>query len=591
MKRNSTLLFVSFLLAMINPLSVHADFSEPHWELGINDWGIVGKAVPPPSEMLDIDKEKLRSELKNTELYTAESMLQKSTWGGGCQGSAVSSILSAYGLIDYSLYTHENGTVPRGLTDIGYPYLSDTGMIEDVNVPRAAGSLIQYYHCLQCADVMRQESAWLRYSTTPKERVDMLIEKLENGKPVLVGTWTGDVKEGQVGHAVVAYGIEPCDVDRNDTHYDKYVLTYDPNFPRKCETHWSTEWLDLNASLYLNSETGDWCLQWLGGSYVNGYLDCIIDDVNLLNAHGLLEGTDPYVTDKPFLGVMTSNWIGQTHKLQTIAVQDGNVKVLGDASYMETPAFYPDYNENAILNYLIEDTNSGYRMLLDESQALETVMFYENSIAKAQAKRAKETTVTPNGYVAFKGEYAPYELEYCLNEGYYTGAWYQLSAQGNASDAALQLTDDGWVLTSDSLYHVHIKTKSKSQSEQYRLFSTDASSVLFSSTDADAVIASVDTNGDGIFETELSDISNQLGDIDGNGIVNALDAADILISAAKLGAGEETGLNELQTLIADVDDNGQINAADASQILIYAAEVGAGNYSESIYRFMDIMVS
>ena len=155
----------------------------------------------------------------------------------------------------------------------------------------------------------------------------------------------------------------------------------------------------------------------------------------------------------------------------------------------------------------------------------------------------------------------------------------------------MQLTDVGWVLTSDSLYHVHIKTKSKSQSEQYRLFSTDASSVLFSSTDADAVIASVDTNGDGIFETELSDISNQLGDIDGNGIVNALDAADILISAAKLGAGEETGLNELQTLIADVDDNGQINAADASQILIYAAEAGAGNYSESIYRFMDIMVS
>lgn len=76
--------------------------------------------------------------------------------------------------------------------------------------------------------------------------------------------------------------------------------------------------------------------------------------------------------------------------------------------------------------------------------------------------------------------------------------------------------------------------------------------------------------------------------MDGNGTVNALDAAEILIYAAKTGAGEEAVLNEMQTLMADVDGNGELNASDAALILIYAAEVGAGNFSDSIQRFIDI---
>ena len=181
-------------------------------------------------------------------------------------------------------------------------------------------------------------------------------------------------------------------------------------------------------------------MQWLGGSFAGGEIGGIIDDVNLLNTYGLLEGTEQYDSDKPFLGVMTSNWINQEeYKLQTITRQNGTFSVTGDATYLETSAFYPDNNANAALNYLTEDTASGYRMALAQPQELETVMFYENSIGKAWSERAQETDVMPDGYAAVKGETAPYLLEYCCNEGHYTGAWYQVTAQGSAADGGKRL--------------------------------------------------------------------------------------------------------------------------------------------------------
>ena len=79
-----------------------------------------------------------------------------------------------------------------------------------------------------------------------------------------------------------------------------------------------------------------------------------------------------------------------------------------------------------------------------------------------------------------------------------------------------------------------------------------------------------------------------LGDVDGNGIVNAIDASSILKAASEAGAGNATAaailssqnadnVNEEDILLfADVDNNAKVNATDASQILSYAAENGAG---------------
>ena len=66
------------------------------------------------------------------------------------------------------------------------------------------------------------------------------------------------------------------------------------------------------------------------------------------------------------------------------------------------------------------------------------------------------------------------------------------------------------------------------------------------------------------------------GELNGDGTINASDAAVILIAAAAIGAGQDSGLTEAQKTAADVNCDGICNASDAAIVLIYAAAVGAG---------------
>ncbi|MCR4645948.1 MAG: leucine-rich repeat protein, partial [Oscillospiraceae bacterium] len=66
------------------------------------------------------------------------------------------------------------------------------------------------------------------------------------------------------------------------------------------------------------------------------------------------------------------------------------------------------------------------------------------------------------------------------------------------------------------------------------------------------------------------------GELNGDGTVNASDAAVILIAAAAMGAGSGSGLTAAQLEAADVNKDGTVNASDAAIVLIYAAAAGAG---------------
>lgn len=81
---------------------------------------------------------------------------------------------------------------------------------------------------------------------------------------------------------------------------------------------------------------------------------------------------------------------------------------------------------------------------------------------------------------------------------------------------------------------------------------------------------------DGSFIRYVGSLAFLLGDLNGDTIVNASDAAQILIAAAVIGAGQDSGLTEAQKNAADVNHDSSINASDAAVILIYAAAIGAG---------------
>ena len=75
---------------------------------------------------------------------------------------------------------------------------------------------------------------------------------------------------------------------------------------------------------------------------------------------------------------------------------------------------------------------------------------------------------------------------------------------------------------------------------------------------------------------EAGAASGLIGDLNGDGKVDAGDATEILIASAKMGAGLDSGLTAQQMALADVNGDGEVNAGDASEVLQFAAAVGAG---------------
>ncbi|MDE7121342.1 MAG: hypothetical protein K2O42_04190 [Oscillospiraceae bacterium] len=73
-----------------------------------------------------------------------------------------------------------------------------------------------------------------------------------------------------------------------------------------------------------------------------------------------------------------------------------------------------------------------------------------------------------------------------------------------------------------------------------------------------------------------------LGDVDGDGKIDASDASAVLVHAANFGSGLGGTLTESQQKMADVDENGIVDSQDAAQIRSYAAAFGSGQHYEFI---------
>jgi hypothetical protein len=81
------------------------------------------------------------------------------------------------------------------------------------------------------------------------------------------------------------------------------------------------------------------------------------------------------------------------------------------------------------------------------------------------------------------------------------------------------------------------------------------------------------------------DFNESLGDVDGSGTVDALDASVVLTAYAKAAVGKDNGLDSSQESDADVNGDGSIDALDASVILSYYAYTATGG-SESLADYI-----
>ena len=61
------------------------------------------------------------------------------------------------------------------------------------------------------------------------------------------------------------------------------------------------------------------------------------------------------------------------------------------------------------------------------------------------------------------------------------------------------------------------------------------------------------------------------GDVNGDGVVNAVDASQVLAHYAAVSSGREPLLGAYAESVGDMNKSGQTDAVDASQILLYYA--------------------
>ncbi|MBQ8010070.1 MAG: hypothetical protein IJ265_00755 [Oscillospiraceae bacterium] len=479
--------------------------------------------------ILDADYETLLSNLKNTEKKSALLQFQGEYNSGCCYGMSATAVLAYYGLIDYSQYcTDPDAEVPDCLYDMA---------AEDGNPTSELISLINYYQASQCMDVSRQYAVRMVYEMSEQERLQYLIDCVKDGSPVVVTFW-GNLSNVQDtlywgGHAVVAYGVEYGEYTVHGKKYDGRVLIYNNAAPMEA--------LVNHNAIYFDTTDWSWYHQlYKIGSADGAILSHISGDPVHLNSGGMLEGTEVYDEDNPFIDVLVTTKLNSDYSLQKIDYANGvwikNKESMG--SCKQTNVFYVEETEEADQNFLLPGEGSGYVLEMELPQSMEAAMYYENSIQYVRSSNSTEYVVHPSGYAAMMGSDAEYTLEMVFNEGHYQGSWYDFSVSGTADSASLQKTEEGWIITSDNLQNVTAKA-GNDEIEATLTFSADADSVLLYEADKSTLAAKIDTDGDGTYETKLSTESETsiYGDFNSDGLVNAVDAALILQYAAYAGSG------------------------------------------------------
>ncbi|MDE6678980.1 MAG: Ig-like domain-containing protein, partial [Ruminococcus sp.] len=73
-----------------------------------------------------------------------------------------------------------------------------------------------------------------------------------------------------------------------------------------------------------------------------------------------------------------------------------------------------------------------------------------------------------------------------------------------------------------------------------------------------------------------ADTVQRIGDVNNDGLINAIDATYILTEYAKISTGGKGTFSDVQKTLADIDKNGFIDAVDATYVLSYYAYISTG---------------
>ncbi|MCD7891847.1 MAG: dockerin type I repeat-containing protein [Ruminococcus sp.] len=156
----------------------------------------------------------------------------------------------------------------------------------------------------------------------------------------------------------------------------------------------------------------------------------------------------------------------------------------------------------------------------------------------------------------FAGEDSDYTLSMVLNDDYHATDWYKVNVSGEGADyAKLAVSDEGYVLTSDGLSEgIYINAANRQVSVSLGIM-TDCNSILIYEIDENTIGIRLDTDGDGVYETDYE--PDYLGDYNLDGTVDSADLASLqqyLIS--------HTIIDVKQHIAIDINMDGVVDTFD-----------------------------
>ena len=506
----------------------------------------------------DADLERLFSRASNTEKKNMLNLmvwmnpygqLYYEEWGGSCYGMACTSILASRGVYEPSQISPGSDS----LYDISGP------------PPPNVRSFINYYYLLQKSDKVRQASAAANYQSETY-KLERLLRDLESGEPELITFWWD---EGG-GHAVVGTGVEYGSWSYYDTRYSERILIYDNNA------------VSLNADfcLYCDPTTGKWCIPHYDLGSFNGSLGVCTNDLALINVYSYFDTSQSYQYEWNY-GILDCGQIEGDVSVRRIKKNSGTWNSTADEDdEIRRFSSFGDLEEASSIMYSMPDQTAGYLMSVSKPQKMQTSMNYKDRLLIADTSAGTELNFYPDDHLTIKGSDMDYTAGIVLNEkSDFVTDWHTLSVSGShTGEVRLEKADNGYVLWSTNLENVTANASNDVNSAAVT-FSTKYQRVLLFEIDEKTIGVAVDTDNNGTYETKIAqsaEVSAALGDVNGDGAVNAKDAAKVLIAAAKIGTGNSTGLTAEKEAAADVNGDGTINAKDANIVLRYAAAVGTG---------------
>ncbi len=611
MKKKQKKVFAGILAAILctgSLLPAHAEGNfvpyETHWPFWNTSYYF------GTNNFLDEDTfQKMKNQYRHTEKWCSDAFTLR-PWGGSCYGMCATSLLSAYGEVDYTKFKNCDANA----SSLYHATFNQTDDILGDDVM----SYINYYASTQFFQEHQQEAIRTMYRTDSKQRLQKLVGLLEEGKPVLitiggilnnlpdfrvVGSDEGDY----LGHAVIAYQTGFVDSDMRDAIIDSLGSAYADSFDRYVDIY------DLNyfafkditddniygeesygayfpERIYYNSQTWDWIypifnfgtIQEICGENNDG-LNEIHADPALINTRGL-SGNTGYVMPEDYIDIFVSKGEQGTYSLNPITLTDNGWQLSGadmSEAYLTKDFLSSGMDSNS--NYILPGEERGY-VFEGETQELENAIFYQNSLQYAYASNASQTVVDPSGYISVSGSDADYTLELVFNENY-SGGFFDVKVSGHADDARLQMTSDGYLLHASNLNDVFINAEDGGNSQVLQL-NAEQSDVLLKKNDSGFLTAYVDEDNDGIYETPLEENGTGFGDIDQSGTCDAEDASLVLIAAAQIGSSGVPDINQTFQSAADVNKDGNIDASDAALLLEYSLKLGSGDTLKTLFEYV-----